>query len=309
MSVKRRNLPVSLLWRLVFLISTIHLHAQDTIVFVNGTKHPVKIIEVTEKKVKYKNPKDTAGPTYVIMRRDVERFIRTAGCIEIADKGYVDCVRDPNYYVIKNENFTRRIVSVDLARFAVMRVKLSFEYVTPNRKIGFGGYYERGLRDFADKDAYVRQYYRYKEAEYTDRNKFDGGFYKVNSLGAELKLYPFAHKKLVYWLGFILEGGQCGNMVAEEKHTKGYNVVHYVAYNYAMTSHDNYFYTTTGTYFFYKELYAAGFFSNGLIYRPVKHIAIQSYFSFGANAIHLKEENKMVSTFALTGGVKFGYAF
>lgn len=272
--------------------------SQDTIVFVNGTKHAAKIIEITEKKVKYKNPKDTLGPTYIILRRDVERFIRAQGCFEIEDKGYENCVKDPNYYVIKNENFTRHILSFDIARLFVRNVKLTYDYVVRNRRLGLGVYFERGMDNWDDKEVYAHL------------KQFSGGFYKINTYGADLKIYPFAHKKIVYWLAIGIETGNYGNMVMEQKNMPGVNVTHIITNNYSVTTTSNYWYGYTGNINFYKELYAGGFFTNGFIYRPVKHFVLQGYFSFGVNAIQLKEEhNKVVSLPSAAIGLKTGYAF
>jgi hypothetical protein len=282
------------------------IEAQDTIVLVNGKHLAAKIIEITAKKVKYKNNLDTLGPTYVLSRRDVERFIRPAGCFDIENEGYKDCVKDPNYYVIKNEEFTRRIISWDFTKIFFFRFNFSFDYINRNRSRGFAINIDQSLKDFDDSDNYQRYKMKNGSYVYIPRNKLSGGMYKLNALRAELKLYPYAHKKIVYWLGVGISAGQYGHRVFEQVHTGSYVTYHYQYYS--VTSYGNY-YTNTGRRYYLKEPYAGIFFDNGFIWRPKKHLAIQGDFSLGFNAVRLTEEKRFTPIPAVRAGLKVGHAF
>src|ERR1700744_406113 len=99
-----KNTFTGLVLFLIFVLSQSSIKAQfDTIKYVNGIKQAAKIIEINKKVVRFKNPKDTTGPTFTVNIKNIEQFILKEGCIDLKDKGYENCVKDPTYGVIRNE--------------------------------------------------------------------------------------------------------------------------------------------------------------------------------------------------------------
>jgi len=91
-----KNIFTGFTFFLFIFLSRNSVYAQyDSIVYVNGTRQAAKIIEISDKQLKFKNPKDTLGPTFVVKIKNIERFVLKGGCIDLRTAGYVNCVKDP----------------------------------------------------------------------------------------------------------------------------------------------------------------------------------------------------------------------
>ena len=70
---------------LTFLLCTAKSFAQDTVFYRDGTLRYVKVLEIGEDKVKYKNSNNPDGPDYIINKRDVQRIGYKNGTSETFD--------------------------------------------------------------------------------------------------------------------------------------------------------------------------------------------------------------------------------
>ena len=151
--------PIS--YREVFFLFLIFFHffswAQyDTIKYVNGTKQAAKIIEITSKVVRFKNPKDTLGATFTVNIKLIAQFILKDGCIDFKKEGYVNCVKDPTAGVIRNEDFTHNIISADMFQLCNSHFQLSYEHIFKKRSVGIVGYVNQGFHEETDTATYKR---------------------------------------------------------------------------------------------------------------------------------------------------------
>ncbi|MBS1645901.1 MAG: hypothetical protein JST67_01030 [Bacteroidetes bacterium] len=281
----------------ILLLTKTVLYAQyDTIKYVNGNRQAAKIIEITKKVVKFKNPHDTTGPTFTIPTKYIERFIFKNGCIELKSVGYINCVKDPMQGVIKNENFTRNILSIDAAQLADAHIQLSYEHVFSKRAFGLVVYANHGFFSGRDSAKYSRI-----------ESKINGGqFYKNNYVGVDLKYYPGLHKKIAWYIALGIECGAATNMLIDYS-------IKYVAYQngtpYYTNEYDPYAYYKT-------RLYLGYHIREGFVYRVSKHFVLQGNMAIGMSQYttdpnpdpHLKNDKYLYFP-KISGGILVGYAF
>ncbi|MFL5765016.1 MAG: hypothetical protein ACJ77K_13815 [Bacteroidia bacterium] len=252
----------NLLFLFFFLLITFRLSAQyDSIKFVSGAKHAAKIIEVTEKYVKYKNPLDTLGPVYKVARRDVEGFIMKGECLSLEQLGYVNCVKDPTFDIIKEKDFTRTIIGVDVMQFFVRHFELKAEQVFKNRKVSLGCVLNLGLSDETEKDTY----------KYIEPKLFDSGQYKKYFFGLEAKFFPKAHTKYTYYYSF---GVDYGRSFRYQLHSDS------LFYPYP---NNQYFYGWNTYYTYSAADYFAYRFENGVVCRFTRNFVLEAAVSIGAS--------------------------
>lgn len=257
----------------------------DTIKFTNGSKQAAKIIEISDKYVKYKNPLDTLGPTFSVKRRDVSGFVLKSGCIDMEQQGYVDCVKDPTFELIKEKEFTRRIISIDASQFFVKHFQMNAEYIFKNKSKSVNVFFNFGFPDEDDKETY----------EGLEIKTFSSGYYKNIYLGFDVKFFPGAHKKFTYFYALGFDYGTAYKMVVEPYYTAGF--YSYLAFKTSFPE---------ARYFGYR-------FNNGVVCRFYKNFLGQAVVTLGVNQFTNEniEKKKREHSFApkVVGSILLGYAF
>jgi hypothetical protein len=246
----------------------------DTLVLVNGSKKAVILKEIGDKTIKYKLPADSTGPTYIVQTKLVERFVLKNGCIDLKEVGYNDCKKDPTYGVILNDDFKRKIISVDFAQLAfIQHFQFNLEFIPKNRSFGFETYFNKGLFD----KSYTSNYDR-KEIEV---NKVDNGagYYKYLYFGFNVKVYPVAHKKFTYFMAFGTEQGKAAAHLTIIK----YNQIGYTYWgSQALATETK---VTLDTY------YANYHYNNGFVLRINKNFILQGNLGIGINQFKKYKED------------------
>jgi|ERR1700757_2521227 len=293
-----KNIFTGFTFFLFIFLSRNSVYAQyDSIVYVNGTRQAAKIIEISDKQLKFKNPKDTLGPTFVVKIKNIERFVLKGGCIDLRTAGYVNCVKDPSFGVIKNEDFTKNIISIDPFQAANSHLQVSYEHIFKKRTFGIIGFYNQGFLNGNDSTTYNRI-----------ECKVNGGaYYKNNYGGLDFKFYPYVHKKNTFWIALGVESGKATNMLIDY-HSKT------VAYQYGAM-----YYTDLRNPFAYYEtkLYIGYHVNAGFLYRLNKHFILQGNVSLGVSQFGkdpdpnplITNSPKYAYYLKANVGVLLGYAF
>jgi hypothetical protein len=284
-----------MLKKIIYLISIIlfyqNLYAQfDTIHLINGNKIPALIKEVSDATIKYKNPRDSTGPTIVIKKKMVERLALRSGCIEMREVGYDNCVKDPSFGTITKKDFAPFIISLDAAQLFIKHVQPTIEYVFPKRTIGAEVYFNVGLENEYNYLTYTK-----REVKVNPVPNYDAFYYKKNYVGFQLKVYPYAHKKITYWIGFGVDFGNSFTRVTYSKliYTGAYYPSPYT--NQIITN-------------VYSDYFQSFNIKSGIVYRPIKNVALQSYLVSGINRF-IKPSESGYSTENKTETFIFRFAF
>ncbi len=298
-----KNIFARLAFFLFFVFVQNCLQAQyDTIKYVNGTKQAAKIIEITKKVVRFKNPKDTLGPTFVINIKNIDQFILKDGCIDLRQEGYLNCVKDPTFGAIKNEDFTKNIISIDALQLTDSHLQLSYEHIFKNRKLGIVGYYNQGLLDGFDTSVY-------KRLEIKINNS---AFYKKNYGGFDFKYYPTIHKRNTFWIAFGVEAGRVVEKITydqtSQKSMPGFQYI-LTTNGYVYSSNTNYvsYYSGPSTISLVNRFFIGEHFSSGFLFRITKHLICQGNLSVGLNEFSGVEGYKY--GVKASAGLLLGYAF
>jgi hypothetical protein len=190
---------------LLFILSQNVAKAQyDTIVYVNGTKQAAKVIEVSDKYLKFKNPLDTMGPTFSVPTKLIQQFIFKNGCYEMKELGYINCVKDPLKDVLKGKEFKRTIIGVDIFQAFISRLQLNAEHIFKGGILALGGYINIGFRDSQDTATYQKL-----ECRITN------GYYKNMYGGIDFKIYPGLQKKITPFISIGVEIGGATKMITQ----------------------------------------------------------------------------------------------
>lgn len=282
--LKCLNCRTILLFGFIFLGKNI-FGQYDTIKFTNGSKQAAKIIEISDKFVKYKNPLDTLGPTFSVKRRDVSGFVLKSGCLNMEQQGYVDCVKDPTFDLIKEKEFTNRIISIDIAQFFVKHFQINAEYIFKNKSKSMNVFFNFGFQDEDGKETY----------EGLETKMFSSGYYKKNYFGFDFKFFPGTHKKFTYFYALGVDYGVAYKMVVEPYYTAGF--YSYLAFK---TEYPE------AKYFGYR-------FNNGIACRFSKNLLCQAVLTLGVNQFSYEnfEKKKREQSFfpKISGSILLGYAF
>jgi len=267
--------------RLIFIFllgfNSIHLYSQteeedtvvvvkyDSVKFVNGSKQAAKIIEISDKYVKYKNPKDLNGPTYSVKKRDIAGFVFADGCLDLKQFGYDNCIKDPNADLVKDENFKNKVLSIDLFQLTSRHFQLNFDYFFKNKKQGLSFYGNVGFLDQTDSETYER---------WETKVLFSGKMYKKYYFGFDFKLFPAKHRKLTYVYSFGADIGR--SFLMEKKNILG-------GWYYDPSLGYNTFHSSYSKDFMIEGLYSSLRLTNGFIWRITNSIFLQCGVTLGAN--------------------------
>jgi len=289
-----KTCAVKVIILLFLLVSSKTTFAQyDTIKYVNGIRQAAKIVEITDKYVKFKNPRDTLGPTFTVPIKQVEQFILKSGCIDLRDKGYENCVKDPTYGVIKNEDFTRTIIGLDFLQAFDQHFHISLDHLFKNRKCGFGVYYDYGFSDGTDITTYTR----------LESKVIGGNYYKNDYFGFDFKIFPSFHKKFTHFISLGMEIGSVANTYTIYDTTFINNGSGY--HNYSLAN---------PRVQFQDKKYFGYHLNNGFLWRIKKHFTCQGILSLGLNQFENDLRQKTISKQYVFGlkigaGLVFGIAF
>ncbi|MGQ0828387.1 MAG: hypothetical protein ACT4ON_08330 [Bacteroidota bacterium] len=293
LKLKLQNIVVAII--LVFLCNNVFAQSDtikavakvryDTIKFINGSKQAAKIIEISDQYVKYKNPRDTLGPTFSVSRSDVLGFVLKNGCIDMEQQGYINCVKDPAFDIIKEKEFTRTIISVDAFQFLNKHFQLNIDHIFKNRKSGIGVFINTGFSDEYDEKTYKR----------LESTILSGGYYRKLYFNIDYKVFPYAHKKSTYFYSFAFDLGTA-----------------YDAELITIETVDSYGRKTNYLkQIIHEERYYGYRFNNGVIYRINKNFICQWLFSVGVNQYSKENKEKNAHTFypKVSTSLLLGYAF
>jgi hypothetical protein len=266
----------------------------DTIKFISGAKQAAKIIEISDKYVKYKNPLDLNGPLFVVKKKNVERFILKDGCIDLKQQGFENCVKDPTYGIIEEREFKRKIISIDLFQLMNHHVQMNADFIFKNRRYGIGVFANKGFLD--------PTYYLTYEDRLETRILFAGGFYKNKYAGIDYKIFPYPHKKLTYFCSLGIDFGKANYMKTT------------IAGGYWSNTSSGYdFIPQYKKNDFYESVYIGYRFNNGFIWRLTPHFLCQGSITLGANHYNYYNlddgERKNTILPKVTCGIAIGYAF
>jgi hypothetical protein len=265
----------------------------DSIKFENGSRQAAKIIEISDKYVKYKNPLNLDGPIFSVRKKDVAGFILKDGCIDLKQQGFENCVKDPSYGIIEEKKFKRKIISVDLIQLMNRHFQLNADFIFRTRKNGIGISGNLGFLDPLDK-------YTFDVLE--TRLLFAGGGYKKKYFGFDYKIFPSPHKALTYYCSFGIDFGQAFLRKTE-----------IVPATYLSTPYGYVRVERTEKAVTYESVYIGYRFNNGFIWRITPHIICQGLITIGANHYnyYLSGDEKRFNEIhpKITGGLTMGYAF
>lgn len=76
------------LWVILLFISTLVLHAQDSILMVNEKKIEAKVLEIGTTTIKYKKYSNIEGPLYTVAKEEVKEIVFENGDIEVFSSEY-----------------------------------------------------------------------------------------------------------------------------------------------------------------------------------------------------------------------------
>ena len=287
-----------ILFILLFVLAYFKVIAQfDTIHLINGNKISAIIKEVSDGSIKYKNPRDSTGPTIVIKKKMVERLTLRSGCIEMKEVGYENCVKDPDFGVLRKKDFAPIIISIDAAQLIIRHFQPMIEYVFPKRTIGTEIYYNHGI-----ESEYSSYTYAMKEVKVNPVPNYEAFYFKKNYSGFQLKVYPYAHKKFTYWIGFGADFGKSFTKVTYSKLV--YTGVWGAPYNNLIITN------------VYSDYFQSFNIKSGVVFRPMKNIVLQSLLGTGISRFIVPSENRSIYeskkstfTFRFIFGLNLGIAF
>jgi hypothetical protein len=246
----------------IFMVISVFVKAQyDTIVYINGARQAAKIIEVSDKYVKFKNPLDTLGPTFSLPTKQIQRFVfKNGGLNKFSDVGVKDSIRGPKKAIDKDEAFKRTIIGVDLLQACIARFQLNAEHIFKGGLLALNVYLNVGLRDSQDTSTY-------KKLECRITN----GYYKNTYGGIDLKIYPGLQKKIAPFISLGFEIGGSTKMI-----TQGSNQTIYNWWG-------GYYISTSSSIAYIDRTYYGYHASFGAIWRVTKRLVIQYNLSIGLN--------------------------
>jgi hypothetical protein len=297
-------MPANYFLALLIFISSQVLYAQsdssarvivkyDTIKFVNGSRQAAKIIEISDRYVKYKNPLTPDGPIFSVKKKDVAAFILKDGCIDLKQQGFENCVPDPSYGVLQDDELKRKSIGIDFFQLINLHLQLNAEFIFKNRKNGIGIFGNMGLSDPVYKETYERW-----------ETKFSAGsFYKDKYFGIDYKIFPTSHKKITYFCGLGIDVG---------------HAYHKVVVQYQQTTIFNPYSSSIipphKENFFYESVYLGYRFNNGFIWRLHKNLIFQAVLTLGVSQYNYKntdvpEERKNTFLPKISVALQLAYAF
>lgn len=191
---------------LSFCISLIYVKAQDTLYRANGKVQSVKITEVNNQQVKFRNSNGKSGPLFVLSRSEVSKIVYENGNVELINSE-IRQAYEPTSNVWKEKvavdllhtNFNRRMVEINLPDYFSGAVTLAYQYFTKDGDYSLRipvsiGLYGLGLNKYAALEpTYGRQGY------YRERKKFSTGF--------DCNYFPAGQGKVRYFVGPSIELG------------------------------------------------------------------------------------------------------
>ena len=147
--------------------------AQDKIYKKNGKEIFCKIIEIGTSEIKYKLPKETEGPIYVLDKESIIKIVLENGTVQ----KFIPDLRNPEQY----SGQLHKAIKVDF-----LGPLLGYTQITFERSTGVGKGYEVGIAIIgAGKNQDINYYYNSNSLQVTKRNQFGlaGSFgYKFSKL-------------------------------------------------------------------------------------------------------------------------------
>lgn len=196
---------------LLFALGSTQLIAQDTLYRVDGRVSNVRIIEVNNNQVKYRNPEGQGGPLFVLNRMEVSKIVYSDGRLEKFNESAVTPVNNVNTYgsvwgtnVPKPDplrtNFKRRYVNLNVTDYFAGAITLGYEYFTKDGDYSLRIPVSIGLNSLGASAFKIRETeFEDKQSYYRENKKFSTGF--------ECYYYPYGQGKVRYYFGPAIEIG------------------------------------------------------------------------------------------------------
>lgn len=196
---------------ILLVLGSTQLLAQDTLYRVDGRVSNVRIIEVNNNQVKYRNPVGQGGPLFVLNRMEVSKIVYSDGRIENFNAsapiqansnyayGSVWGTNVPKPDPLRT-NFKRRYVNINVTDYFAGAITLGYEYFTKEGDYSLRIPVSIGLNSIGASSFKVR------ETEFEDRQSY----YRENkkfSTGFECYYYPYGQGKVRYYFGPAIEIG------------------------------------------------------------------------------------------------------
>jgi hypothetical protein len=197
---------------ILLVLGSTQLLAQDTLYRVDGRVSNVRIIEVNNNQVKYRNPEGQGGPLFVLNRMEVLKIVYSDGKTEKFNANATTLPGNLNYSygsvwsanVPKPDplrtNFKRRYVNLNVTDYFAGAITLGYEYFTKD------GDYSLRIPVSIGLNSLGASAFKVRETEYEDRQSY----YRENkkfSTGFECYYYPYGQGKVRYYFGPAIEIG------------------------------------------------------------------------------------------------------
>jgi hypothetical protein len=227
-------------------VSVLSGHCQDTLYTKSRVPFPVKVIELNETEVRYKNFSNLEGPIYVVKRSQVLKIVYQNGIVELpSEKPIIVPGPKPSYPWFKGFN----TFSVVITDFLFSMATINFERTFLNDRLGIRIPLSIGFHATGNDTNFVE----YSHGTILE-NEIQKGYYnsnKIYSSGFDILVYPFNPGKVNYFVGTSFVFGQI-NLWSQLQY---YNPNPYLVYRKDIINFSRYM------------------IKNGVNFRPTKNLA------------------------------------
>ena len=173
------------LFGIILLLSAFSSFSQDNIYLKNSDKIKSKVLEVTDKALRYKKHENLEGPDYWVQKKDILMVVYNNGNHEVYGEASQTSFRKTGAKEgsIDPENYKNHIVSLNYGDLLFGRIHFSYEFLAANGKLGFE-------IPFGQK------------IDYTLFNDGPSSF-----TGIDINFYPLGQRKVTYFTGFGMRAG------------------------------------------------------------------------------------------------------
>ncbi len=213
---------------ILLVLGSTQLLAQDTLYRVDGRVSNVRIIEVNNNQVKYRNPVGQGGPLFVLNRMEVSKIVYSDGRIENFNAsapiqansnyayGSVWGTNVPKPDPLRT-NFKRRYVNINVTDYFAGAITLGYEYFTKEGDYSLRIPVSIGLNSLGANAFKIRETeYEERQSYYRENKKFSTGF--------ECYYYPYGQGKVRYYFGPSIEIGWFNYTDEVQKNTLPYTL-------------------------------------------------------------------------------------
>jgi hypothetical protein len=169
----------------------------------------VRIIEINNSQVKYRNPEGQGGPLFVLNRMEVSKVVYSDGRVEMFNNNSTGPIANTNPYgSIWGEkkvdplstNFKRRYLNLNVTDYFAGSITIGYEYFTKDGDYSLRIPVSIGLKTLGANSFKIRETeFEEIQSYYRENKKF--------STGLECYFYPYGQGKVRYYFGPAIEIG------------------------------------------------------------------------------------------------------